>query len=99
MSYERAPEGFYADPGYLPPCCYSCRYWTRLAGRIHSESDAECRRYAPRPVLAPATGEVPNTAEWPVTDGGDWCGDHAPLPPGVDANEAAWLEPEPEPEP
>jgi hypothetical protein len=74
-----------ADPGWPAPTCWTCRFWTRNNGRTTTDTDAECRRHAPRPTLyRDEGGETPAiNAAWPATDSDDWCGDHLPLPDGT----------------
>ena len=57
--------------------CETCRFWLTLAGR-----QGQCRRHAPRPILAV---EIPYAAgmdavrpTWPVTMASHGCGDHKP---------------------
>jgi len=58
--------------------CDTCRFWTRDYGRLTSESDAECRRHAPAPMLYPNTtlDVAFPVAAWPITEADDWCGEH-----------------------
>ena len=46
--------------------CETCLYWVVL-----SETDGECRRYAPRPDFS----QGQRSKQWPVTRSEAWCGE------------------------
>lgn len=52
-------------PSFVP-CCANCAYMRSVANK------AECRRFAPRPVV---NGKTPS-AVWPEVIPTEWCGDY-----------------------
>lgn len=62
------------------PTCETCRNWRPTEGVL-----GECRRHAPLPVL------TWRRAEWPLTCGGDYCGEWCPRPCRPQASAATAL--------
>ena len=59
--------------------CSTCRFWRKALDVINCKENeaAECRRYAPRLVMAGCgVGETPESGtDWAMTHQTDWCGD------------------------
>ena len=57
------------------PTCCNCRFWDP----IDDDGFGHCRRYAPRSMpeqlLTDRDGNVNRYVGFPMTDGGDWCGE------------------------
>src|SRR5215471_9438788 len=61
--------------------CDRCRFWWRCEGS--DEGDGTCRRHAPMSLGQIDTDASPDSRYhcfWPLTQGGDGCGDFQPLP-------------------
>ena len=53
------------------PRCAACAYWSQVQGTVGL---GQCRRLPPTPMYE-ADGRI--KAMWPITQGVDWCGEHA----------------------
>ncbi len=73
----------------VEPECGNCQFFRRDDGTPEEEPEGECRRHSPRVVLGMTRRRkvdrthgdselYPETAVWPLVQGGDWCGEYSP---------------------
>jgi hypothetical protein len=79
-SGDASPGGSLADTGaflseHTMETCSECRWWNVFPPDFQDPNDpkelGECRRRSPER----ERNEYSSRAEWPTTDGGDWCGE------------------------
>lgn len=56
--------------------CAACRYWDQCPGENHKDT-GRCRRRSPNNFRTVFDDEKFrwSVADWPMTDGSDWCGE------------------------
>ncbi len=68
--------------------CLTCRFWNSPFNRADEFHGGACRRHAPVLMTLTTNRSFGPEAEFPQTQGRDWCGDYVkgPVMPPEDAN-------------